>query len=157
MKNVQFSDEEIQTCLDAVVAILLLGNIEFGMITDTIPGPSAESKDTLQQAATLLGVDLKTLIKSMTTKKSVVMKEVMISELTLEQAYMSRDALCKDLYGSVFSWIIKKVNATISVGDASKAKGKKGNFIGLLDIFGFEIFSKNGFEQLCINYANEKL
>ena len=70
---------------------------------------------------------------------------------------MARDALCKDLYGNVFSWIIKKVNATISVGDTSKSRGKKGNFIGLLDIFGFEIFSNKGFEQLCINYANEKL
>ena len=157
MKNVQFSDDEIQTCLDAVVAILLLGNVKFGMITDTMPGPSAESKETLEQAAILLGVDLKTLINSMTTKKSVVMKEVMISELTLDQAYMSRDSLCKDLYGNLFSWIIKKVNATISVGNASKANETKGNFIGLLDIFGFEIFPKNGFEQLCINYANEKL
>lgn len=84
MKNVNFSDEEIQTTLDATVAILMLGNVEFGMITDTQPGPAAESKETLQTVAKLLGVDLKNLIKSMTTKKSVVMKEVMISELTLE-------------------------------------------------------------------------
>jgi len=136
----------------------MLGNVEFGMITDTQPGPSSESKEGLQTAAKLLGVDLKNLIKAMTTKKSVVMKEVMISELTLEQSYMARDALCKDLYGNLFSWIIKKVNTTISVGDQSKtSKNKKTNFIGLLDIFGFEIFQKNGFEQLCINYANEKL
>jgi myosin I len=59
---------------------------------------------------------------------------------------MARDALCKDLYSNLFSWIIKKVNATISVGDLSKNKNKKTNFIGLLDIFGFEIFQKNGFE-----------
>lgn len=140
MKNVNFSDDEIQQTLDAVVAILMLGNVEFGMITDTQPGPSADSKELLQTAAKLLGVELKNLIKAMTTKKSIVMKEVMISELTLEQSYMARDALCKDLYGSLFSWIIKKVNATISVGDSSKSKNKKTNFIGLLDIFGFEIF-----------------
>ena len=53
----------------------------------------------------------------MTMKKTVVMKEVMFSELTLEQAYMARDALCKDIYGCIFSWIIKKVNSTISIGD----------------------------------------
>ena len=73
---------------------------------------------------------------------------------------MARDALCKDLYGNLFSWIIKKVNSTISVGEPTTGKGKakkSNNFIGLLDIFGFEIFVKNGFEQLCINYANEKL
>jgi myosin heavy subunit len=68
------------------------------------------------------------------------MKEVIITQLTVDEAYMARDALCKDLYGNIFSWIIKKVNATISVGDSQKSKGKKGNFIGLLDIFGFEIF-----------------
>ena len=82
----------------------------------------------------------------MTTKKAIVMKEVIISELTLEQSYMARDALCKDLYGNLFSWIIKKVNATFSVGEATKSKNQKTNFIGLLDIFGFEIFQKNGFE-----------
>jgi len=84
MKNVQFTDDEVQTCLDAVVAILSLGNVEFGMITDTQPGPSAESKNLLVTAAKLLGIDLKTLIDAMTKKKSVIMKEVMISELTLE-------------------------------------------------------------------------
>jgi myosin heavy subunit len=98
----------------------MLGNVEFDMITDTQPGPSSKSKEGLHTAAKLLGVDLKNLIKAMTTKKSVVMKEVMISELTLEQSYMARDALCKDLYGNLFSWIIKKVNASISVGDQSK-------------------------------------
>ena len=84
MKNVQFSDDEVQTCLDAVVAILSLGNVEFGMITDTQPGPSKESKELLVTAAKLLGVEMKTLIQAMTSKKSVIMKEVMISELTLE-------------------------------------------------------------------------
>lgn len=69
MKNVQFSDDEIQTCLDAVVAILHLGNVEFGEISDSAVGPSAESKKSLLLAASVLGVDLKVLIQSMTTKK----------------------------------------------------------------------------------------
>lgn len=60
---------------------------------------------------------MKALIKALTMKKTVVMKEVVFCELTLEQSYMARDALCKDIYGSMFSWIIKKVNSTISVGD----------------------------------------
>ena len=66
--------------------------------------------------------------------------------------------MCKHLYSQVFSWIIQKVNAAISV-DGKQKSSKKQNvqFIGLLDIFGFEIFTKNSFEQLCINYANEKL
>lgn len=87
------------------------------------------------------------------------------SPLTLEQAYQARDSLCKNLYGCIFSWIVQKINGSISVGGESgrsgtggkKSKQQKLTFIGLLDIFGFEIFEKNSFEQLCINYANEKL
>jgi myosin heavy subunit len=69
MKNVNFTDEEIQTTLDATVAILMLGNVEFGMVTDTQPGPSSESKQLLEQAAKLLGVEVLSLVKAMTTKK----------------------------------------------------------------------------------------
>ena len=102
-------------------------------------------------------------------KKQTVGKEVMESPLSIDQAYQARDSLCKHLYGVVFSWIVQKINASISIHDGSNEEVKKApikkssskqsklTFIGLLDIFGFEIFAKNSFEQLCINYANEKL
>ena len=71
---------------------------------------------------------------------------------------MARDTLVKDLYSCLFSWIIRKVNSTNLKSDQSKLNlDNVSNSIGLLDIFGFEIFDKNGFEQLNINYANEKL
>ena len=118
-------------------------------------------------AARLLGVDLTKLVHSMSTKKQTIGKEVMESPLTIDQAYQARDSLCKHLYGTIFSWIVQKINASISVhkpdAEESKRPAKKSmkqnklTFIGLLDIFGFEIFAKNSFEQLCINYANEKL
>ena len=79
----------------------------------------------------------------------------------MEQAYQARDTLCKNLYSELFSWIISKVNEAISVPGQTQPQSKNGRsklkFIGLLDIFGFEIFEENSFEQLCINYANEKL
>ena len=72
----------------------------------------------------------------------------------------AKDTLVKNLYAEVFTWIIDKVNTSIAGSvEQGRAAGRrtKSQFIGLLDIFGFEIFDVNSFEQLCINYANEKL
>lgn len=76
---------------------------------------------------------------------SVVAKKFKMSE-----AIDGRDTLSKALYGNLFDWIVKKVNASLKNDEAPYS-------IGILDIFGFEIFEMNTFEQLCINYANEKL
>jgi myosin heavy subunit len=71
--------------------------------------------------------------------------------LNLEQASASRDALTKAIYGKLFSWLVDRCNDKL-VDDAKSAA-----FCGILDIFGFEHFKVNSFEQLCINYANERL
>ena len=71
--------------------------------------------------------------------------------LNLEQARDSRDALTKSIYGKLFSRLVERCNEKL-VDDAASAA-----FIGILDIFGFETFAVNSFEQLCINYANERL
>ena len=68
-----------------------------------------------------------------------------------EDALSGCDALAKAVYGKMFDWLVRRVNISL------EGAGKRGHFIGILDIFGFEIFDKNSFEQLCINYANEKL
>jgi myosin heavy subunit len=67
------------------------------------------------------------------------------------QANDTRDAVCKALYGRLFNWLVSNINISI---DISK---ERRSFIGVLDIFGFENFQVNSFEQLCINYANEKV
>ena len=164
MKNVHFSDQEIAQILDAVVAVLNLGNVEFGLVNDDTPRPAADSRDNITTAARLLGIDLAKLVNALSTKRQVLGGEVIDSPLTIDQAYQARDSLVKHLYGAVFSWIVQKINSSISVQNATeetkssrKGKQNKLTFIGLLDIFGFEIFAKNSFEQLCINYANEKL
>lgn len=125
MKNVHFNDQEIVQILDVVVAILNMGNVEFGMINDTRPGPAQDSQDNITTAARLLGVDLVQLINSMTMKKQTVGKEVMESPLTIDQAYQARDSLCKHLYGVIFSWIVQKINASISIHDNGNEEGKK--------------------------------
>jgi Myosin head (motor domain) len=67
------------------------------------------------------------------------------------QATAVRDALAKAVYDKLFDWIVQRVNASM------RARGQVSNTIGILDIYGFEIFDTNSFEQLCINYVNEKL
>ena len=162
MRNVHFKDAEIAQTIDAVVAILNIGNIEFGYVDadQEQPGPSPESESLCRDAARFLQVDLVQLIHAMTRKKQKIGGETIETPLTIDQAYQARDTLSKHLYGSLFSWIVQKINAAISVQPQESAiasKKTKLMFIGLLDIFGFEIFAKNSFEQLCINYANEKL
>ena len=73
----------------------------------------------------------------------------------VDQACATRDAVCKACYGQLFSWLIEQVN--VCLGGNQKSSVEKLIAIGVLDIFGFEIFKMNSFEQLCINYCNEKL
>ena len=107
MKNVLFSDQEIVQIIDTVVAVLNMGNVEFGLIDgDEKPRPAADSRDYFTTAARLLGVELSKLVESLTTKKQVIQKEVILTPLTIDQAYQARDSLCKHIYGAVFSWIV---------------------------------------------------
>jgi len=87
MRNVHFSDQEIVQIIDTVVAVLNMGNVEFGMLDDDTPRPSADSKDYITAAARLLGVDLAKMVESLTTKKQVIGKETILTALTIDQAY----------------------------------------------------------------------
>ena len=123
MKNVHFTDPEIAQILDVVVAVLNLGNVEFGLLKDDNVGPAAQSKDHLSEACRFLQIDMNMLIKSLTTKSIKIGNEVIETPLSLDQAYQERDSLCKHLYGHIFSWIVQKINAAISV--SGKNEGKK--------------------------------
>lgn len=83
--------------------------------------------------------------------------EVMQKNHTLVEAEYGRDALAKAIYERLFSWIVSRINGSINVDDKNSYKSYKGTLIGVLDIYGFEIFNTNSFEQFCINYCNEKL
>uniref|UniRef100_A0A8C9EU17 Unconventional myosin-X-like n=1 Tax=Pavo cristatus TaxID=9049 RepID=A0A8C9EU17_PAVCR len=104
----------------------------------------------LNIASDLLGLDAFQLSEVLTQRSMILRGEEISSPLTVEQAADSRDSLSMALYSQCFSWLISKIN--------TKIKGKE-NFksVGILDIFGFENFQVNRFEQFNINYANEKL
>ncbi|KAJ3156843.1 Unconventional myosin-Ia [Irineochytrium annulatum] len=154
-----------------VAAVLTLGNVKFDrdgrrseVSSSGVVGSRVVSNDVLRKAAGLLGVDADELKSALTFRKvfdpvrrggEAAQKDggIMVP-LTVEQAAFSRDALAKSLYGKLFAWIVKRINGHI--GCTAAVKGKR-SVIGVLDIYGFEIMQKNGFEQLMINYCNEKL
>ena len=92
-----------------------MGNVEFGLINEDVPRPSEDSKDAITMAARLLGVDLEKLVHSLTMKKQLLGREIIESNLNIDQAYQARDSLTKHIYGSIFSWIVQKINASISI------------------------------------------
>jgi len=104
----------------------------------------------LREAARLLGVSPTDLERSLCFRTVSVRNEMSIIPLSTDEARAGADSFAMAIYSRLFEWMVSRVNQ--SLGGSGK-----GHFIGVLDIFGFEIFEKNSFEQLCINFANEKL
>ncbi len=137
-----------------LAAILNLGNLNYSAVK-TQQGDEAElTKDSLAiitNVSDLLGVNMVDFDVSLRQKFMRMGKgSVVAVKLTPQQSADSRDALAKTLYGTMFDWVIVHINESL------KTKNERYS-IGILDIFGFEVFQTNSFEQLCINYANEKL
>uniref|UniRef100_A0A8C0ZHU8 Myosin VIIB n=1 Tax=Cyanistes caeruleus TaxID=156563 RepID=A0A8C0ZHU8_CYACU len=146
MKILMFSDSEHWDISKLLAAILHLGNVEF------------QGKFSI--ACAYLSSDL--LVKvfplgnSLTNLSIIVRGESVSRPLNVVQAANGRDAFVKGIYGRIFLWIVNKINSAIFNPASEKPKDRHQS-IGLLDIFGFENFSNNSFEQLCINIANEHL
>ncbi|CCH40511.1 Myosin-1 [Wickerhamomyces ciferrii] len=154
MQTIGVTQDEQDQIFRILAAILWIGNITF-MENDE---GNSQVKDTsvTDFVAYLLQVDSEILIKSITQRvmeTSHGMKRGSVYEvpLNITQAIAVKDALAKGLYNNLFDWIVARVNKALqTIGGASKS-------IGILDIYGFEIFEHNSFEQICINYVNEKL
>ncbi|GLI69728.1 hypothetical protein VaNZ11_014403 [Volvox africanus] len=145
-------DIETQTMLFKLLSGLLwLGNIEF---EESGTGDSTKVRQTpaLGNAASLLGWSQEALITALTTRRIVAPGEVVIKLLKVGDAVEARNSLAKAIYSAIFNWVVARINARLSSG-----KGASGLYIAILDIYGFEQFERNSFEQLCINYANERL
>ncbi|XP_006769508.1 PREDICTED: LOW QUALITY PROTEIN: unconventional myosin-X [Myotis davidii] len=148
MDVMQFSKEEVREVLRLLAGILHLGNIEF----ITAGGAQVSFKTALGRSAELLGLDPAQLTDALTQRSMILRGEEILTPLNVSspQAVDSRDSLAMALYARCFEWVIKKINSRIKGKDDFKS-------IGILDIFGFENFEVNHFEQFNINYANEKL
>ena len=148
----------VARCFDLAAALLHLGDVQFDFDVGDDGGGSAVSGDSaaeLAEAAALAALDEAALVKALTTRLVKTRSEEYVVRLVPKDAASARDALAKALYGRLFEWLVVEINRGISAED-------DGTFavaasIGVLDIFGFECFAVNSFEQLCINYTNETL
>ncbi|KAJ6746493.1 MYOSIN [Salix koriyanagi] len=153
MDIVGISEEEQEAIFMVVAAILHLGNIEFakGGEIDSSVIKDQKSRFHLNMTAELLKCDAKSLEDALIQRVMVTPEEVITRTLDPLAAILSRDALAKTIYSRLFDWLVDKINNSIGQDPNSKS------LIGVLDIYGFESFKFNSFEQFCINFTNEKL
>lgn len=150
LKVIDFSEDESGAIADITAAVLHLGNITFAASEEG--HARIKEGQELEYTAQLLSCSASSLGAALTHRTIEAREDVVCSPLTVEQAQHCRDALAKSTYERLFNWLVNRLNASLK----STSRAKK-TLIGILDIYGFEIFKRNGYEQFCINYCNEKL
>ncbi|KAM7410516.1 hypothetical protein PAMA_001789 [Pampus argenteus] len=156
LKILMFTDNDTWEICKLLAAILHIGNVDFdATIVNNMEGCDIHSSSHFDMASQLLEVDPKKLEKSLIERSFMTIRESVTKLLTSAQAMDGRNAFVKAIYGRLFVWVVSKVNAAIYKPSEDSKEVQQS--IGLLDIFGFENFNQNSFEQLCINFANEQL
>ena len=152
--------EERDRVLTVIAAVLATGNLDFAGKPEQ--QFAATDPEWMGRVAALLGVEKPMLEKKLTTREVSAGRgqSTYTVNLTKEECIDSRDALAKAVYVAIFEWIVGALNV-FQAKSIDRSRGRttadEERFIGLLDIFGFENFRHNSFEQLCINFTNEKL
>uniref|UniRef100_A0AAQ6I8T5 Uncharacterized protein n=1 Tax=Anabas testudineus TaxID=64144 RepID=A0AAQ6I8T5_ANATE len=146
LKILMFTENDSWEISKLLAAILHLGNVDFEGKNSTVQWKMHVDPQF---------VDPKALQKSLIQRSFMTARESVTRSLTCAQAVDGKDAFVKAIYGRLFIWVVDKINAAIYKPHEDSSEVQQS--IGLLDIFGFENFSKNSFEQLCINFANEQL
>eukprot|EP01125_Pyxidicula_operculata_P018572 TRINITY_DN6608_c1_g3_i1.p1 TRINITY_DN6608_c1_g3~~TRINITY_DN6608_c1_g3_i1.p1 ORF type:complete len:1306 (+),score=372.01 TRINITY_DN6608_c1_g3_i1:55-3972(+) len=149
------SEKEYDSFFQLMSGILHIGNIEF----DGTEQVTIKDKAKLQLAADALAVRAQKLEEALTIKhlRSGGRSTTYVLPLSQEAAIENRDAMAKAIYSRFFDHLVKRLNEALSQAQGDNSNKKDGLFVAVLDLYGFEIFEKNSLEQLCINYANEKL
>ncbi|KAL4496738.1 hypothetical protein ABPG73_011704 [Tetrahymena malaccensis] len=174
LDDLNFTEIEQKGIWNIVSCVLLLGNLDFEDVKGTGDSCtiSPKQKQIVETICKKLQCTEKDLNDALTTKKRQVNNNVTTSPLSIKESTDNRDSYSKFLYEKLFNWIVFRLNQSIMDQDEldqntlhvfapqqkrqSITQGKKRQ-IEILDIFGFEVFENNSFEQLCINFANEKL
>ncbi|XP_055130901.1 myosin-IIIa [Symphalangus syndactylus] len=157
-KVIGFTMEQLGSIYSILASILNVGNIEFSSVATEhqIDKSHISNHTALENCASLLCIQADELQEALTSHCVVTRGETIIRPNTVEKATDVRDAMAKTLYGRLFSWIVNCINSLLKHDSSPSGNGDELS-IGILDIFGFENFKKNSFEQLCINIANEQI
>lgn len=157
MRNIGWQESKVEEVCMLAVGILHLGEVKFDFRNsggEDITIIDAHTLPAVTNAADLLGVDEAMLKKALTERAVLIRGETITSPLSPTKATDARDAIARTIYGALFLWVTNQVNSCIGWQNHHEAVCST---ISVLDLFGFECFSINSFEQLCINFANEAL
>ncbi|XP_021936981.1 unconventional myosin-XV-like isoform X4 [Zootermopsis nevadensis] len=153
MQVLGFTSDEQDTIFRILASVLHLGNVYFHrkQLKHGQEGVEIGSDAEIRWTGHLLHLNPDGIKRALTTKITEARNERVVTPLSIDQALDARDAFAKALYNALFSWLVSRINQIVYKGTKRTAA------ISILDIFGFEDFKENSFEQLCINYANENL
>lgn len=168
MQHVGIKRKQVELVIQTLAAVLHIGNVQFKPETvGDAEGSSVADRQSLQIACELLGLDAARvehalcykLLQTMAPGGKVESYEV---PQNTSQAMAQRDSIAKTVYDRLFDFLVERINHALDIEKKAEKHGEvmeitEMTTIGILDIYGFEIFDKNGFEQFCINYVNEKL
>ena len=150
-RTLHFTDKQLTNAFRILAGILHLGDVEILPGKNSETSSVSENDESLRKFAELLEVSDRSMMTWLCQQKIVTARDEVVKNLSREQAKFAKNALAKFIYETLFNWIVERINAEL------KTTAKMHKFIGVLDIYGFETFDRNSFEQFCINYANEKL
>ncbi|XP_053324035.1 unconventional myosin-Ig isoform X2 [Spea bombifrons] len=155
LRVIGFSSDEVDSIYRILAAILHLGNMRFAVQEDSV---TIESAELVSVVAELTGCEAESVRKTLLYRTMAAGGGELIEKgHSAKEAGYGRDACAKAFYERLFCWIVGRINSVIEVKDYDGRIHGKNTVIGVLDIYGFEIFDNNSFEQFCINYCNEKL
>ncbi|XP_054646752.1 unconventional myosin-IXb isoform X2 [Dunckerocampus dactyliophorus] len=157
MEMVGFLPATKKQIFSVLSAILYLGNVTYQRkSTGRDEGLEVGPPEVLATLSDLLKVKEELLVEALTKRKTVTVNDKLILPYSHSEAITARDSMAKSLYSALFDWIVLRINhALLNKKDMEESVPRLS--IGVLDIFGFEDFETNSFEQFCINYANEQL
>eukprot|EP00055_Hartaetosiga_balthica_P008966 m.34620 g.34620 ORF g.34620 m.34620 type:complete len:1480 (+) comp6544_c0_seq1:29-4468(+) len=161
-KFIGFTEEQIDAIKSVLAAVLHIGNITFNDYGDTVE-VTQQGLTVVDRIASILQIEAPEIVSALTVHMVRTKTESVPRAYKLHEAKDTRDSMAKMLYSRLFGWLIYNINNLLCTDEirnafnAPKTSNKLYQGIGILDIFGFEQFNTNGFEQWCINLANEQL